>query len=90
MTTGMTTPTLHTAAAAAGGGMRMFGLPWWLPLVLLVLISMTSVLAVSLLHRRYAQAVGALSVVVLLSCALFAPSAVHDFLMHLPWIGPVG
>ncbi len=38
MTTGMTTPTLHTAAAA-GGGVRVFGLPWWFPLALLPLLA---------------------------------------------------
>ncbi len=51
MTTGMTTPTLHTAAAA-GGGLRLFGLPWWFPLGLLVVFLLV---VVRLRRRRYAE-----------------------------------
>ncbi len=54
MTTGMTTATLHTAAAA-GGGLRVFGLPWWFPLGLLVLLAVVFLLMVRLRRRRYAE-----------------------------------
>ena len=91
MTTGMTAPTLHTAAvAAAGGGVRVFGLPWWFPLVLLLLMAVVVLLAVNVLQRRYARAAAALSAAVLLGWALLAPTGFGDFFGHLPWTGRVG
>jgi len=49
----MTTPTLHTAAAAAAGdGLRVFGLPWWFPLALLPLLAVALFLLVGTLRRR--------------------------------------
>ena len=85
MTTGMTAPTLHTAAAA-GGGVRVFGLAWWFPLVLLLLMAAVVVLlAVNVLQRRYARATAALSAAVLLSWALLARTGFGDFFAHLPW-----
>ncbi len=54
MTTGMTTPTLYTAAAA-GNGLRVFGLPWWFPLGLLMLLAVVFLLMVRLRRRRYAE-----------------------------------
>ncbi len=52
MTTGMTTPTLHTAAAAAGDGLRVFGLPWWFPLALLPLLAVVVLLLEARRRRR--------------------------------------
>ncbi len=51
MTAGMTTPTLHTAAAA-GDGLRMFGLPWWFPLALLPLLAVVLFLLEARRRRR--------------------------------------
>jgi membrane protein implicated in regulation of membrane protease activity len=51
MTAGMTTPTLSTAAAA-GDGLRMFGLPWWFQLALLPLLAAVLFLLVGKLRRR--------------------------------------
>jgi len=49
------TPTLHTAAAA-GDGLRMFGLPWWFPLPLLVLLAVVVLLLEARRRRRrYAE-----------------------------------
>ncbi len=55
MTAGMTTPTLSTAAAAAGDGLPMFGLPWWFPLALLPLLAVVLFLLVGKLRRRDAE-----------------------------------
>ncbi len=55
MTAGMTTPTLSTAAAAAGDGLPMFGLPWWFPLALLPLLAAVLFLLVGKLRRRDAE-----------------------------------
>ncbi len=54
MTTGMTTPTLHTAAAA-GNEVRVFGLPWWFPLTLLPPLVVVLFLLMVTLRRRYAE-----------------------------------
>ncbi len=54
MTPGMTTPTLHTAAAA-GGEVRVFGLPWWFPLALLPPLAVVLFLLVGKLRRRDAE-----------------------------------
>jgi len=55
MTPGMTTPTLSTAAAAAGDGLPMFGLPWWFPLALLPPLAVVLFLLVGKLRRRDAE-----------------------------------
>jgi len=56
MTPGIATPTLHTAAAAAGDGLRMFGLPWWFPLALLPLLAVVVLLLEARRRRRrYAE-----------------------------------
>lgn len=48
----MTTPTLHTAAAAAGNGVRVFGLPWWFPLGMLPLLAAVVLLLEARRRRR--------------------------------------
>jgi len=54
MTPDIATPTLSTAAAA-GDGLRMFGLPWWFPLPLLPPLVVVLFLLMVTLRRRYAE-----------------------------------